>query len=337
MTKKERVKLALAHQNTDFAPYNIELTSAAMKNFTEKYGEPKEGFFQFAGNHIEKISYKDGEYIKHGYFRDEYGVVWNRNAGDDIGVVAEYLLKKPDLEGFAFPSIDAATIHQRTKSVLDNGNDTFKLVKIGILLFERAWSLRGMENLLMDFYLNEAFVEELLSSITEYNAAIINEALKYDVDGFYFGDDYGQQSSLIMDPQVWRQFLKPQLKRTFAPIKAQGLPVFLHSCGNISDILDDLIEIGLDCYQTVQPEIYDLRLLKQQFGSKLTFYGAISAQRFLPFASPFAVQEKLRETIDILGENGGYICAPTHQVPEDVPPENCMSMIDFFFKNIINT
>ena len=328
MTNKERIKLALGHQNTDITPYNIELTSGAMKIFTEKYGVTKDDFFRFAGNHIEKISFQGGSYLKPGYFQDDFGVVWNRSGGDDIGVVDHYLLQEPVLENFSFPSVSPAAIRQCTEKVLNNGQDAFKLAKIGMLLFERAWSLRGMENLLMDFFLQEDFVEELFTKITDYNLVIIHEALRYDVDGFYFGDDYGQQNGLIMGPEIWRKFLKPHLKRTFAPIKAKGLPVFLHSCGDVSDILDDLIEIGLDCYQTVQPEIYDLRLLKKRYGSILTFYGAISTQQFLPFATPDEVKIKVKETIAMLDADGGYICAPTHQLPEDIPPENIMALIE---------
>ena len=328
MTRKERIKHALAHQRTDSIPYNIELTSGAMKRFTDRYGVSKADFFEFAGNHIEKISFNSEVAIKPGFFKDDFGVVWNRSGGDDIGVVEHYLFMEPALTDYAFPAIEPAVIRQRTEHVLENGRDTFKLAKIGMLLFERAWSLRGMENLLMDFYINDEFVETLLTKITNYNLTIITEALQYPVDGFYFGDDYGQQNGLIMGPELWRQFIKPQLKRTFAPVKAKGLPVFLHSCGNISAILEDLVEIGLDCYQTVQPEIYDLHRLKKQFGDVLTFYGAISAQQFLPFATPEKVREKLLETIGILGHNGGYICAPTHQAPEDVPPENILAMIE---------
>ena len=320
--------MALAHQNTDIIPYNIELTSGAMKNFTEKYGVTKADFFTFAGNHIEKIGYNNGTYIKEGYFKDDFGVVWKRSGGDDIGVVDHYLLPAPELAGLTLPKIVPAEIMRRTESVLNNGNDSFKLAKIGMLLFERAWSLRGMENLLMDFFENEGFVDALFSMITDYNLAIITEALKYPVDGFYFGDDYGQQNGLIMGRELWRRMIMPHLKRTFAPVKAKGYPVFLHSCGDISDILEDLIDIGLDGYQTVQPEIYDLHLLKEKFGSVLTFYGAVSTQQFLPFAKPEAVQAKITETIRILGKNGGYICAPTHQVTEDVPPENIMAMIE---------
>ena len=328
MTNRERVKAALTHNGTDKTPYNIELTSSAMNTFTARYHVKKEDFFAFAGNHIEKADYNHGAFIRSGFFLDSFGIVWNRCSGDDIGVVEEYRLKNPELKDYTFPAINVIDIRQRTEKLVQNGNDSFKLAKIGMLLFERAWSLRGMEELLMDFFINESFIEELFAGITDYNLAIINEALQYPVDGFYFGDDYGQQNGLIMGAPLWRKYIKPQLARTFAPVKSKGLPVFLHSCGNISDILDDLIEIGMDCYQTVQPEIYDLKNLKARYGRRLAFYGAVSTQQFLPFASPDAVRNKLKETIAILDKDGGYICAPTHQVPPDVPPENILAMIE---------
>ena len=333
MTARERVIAAIKHNDPDYTPGNIELCSATMQAFSARYGISKEDFFNFAGNHIEKISYNGGAYMAGNVFLDEFGVAWDRSDGSDIGSIQKYLLGEASLSGFSMPPIDSEDIRQKTLKVINNGRETFKAGKIGTLLFERAWSLRSMEELLIDFYDNEDFVHELFSRITDYNVTIINEALKYPIDGFYFGDDYGQQTGMIMSPSLWRDFFKPYLARTFAPIKAKGLPVILHSCGNILDILDDLVEIGLDCYQTVQPEIYDLKELKKRFGGRLAFYGAISTQQFLPFAAPDEVKTKVKETISDLGKNGGYICAPTHQVPADVPPENIMAMIEALRKN----
>ena len=328
MNARERVIAAIKHDSPDYTPGNVELCTATMLAFTTRYGISKEAFFDFAGNHIEKISYNRGEYIAKNLYQDEFGVIWDRTDGSDIGNVQKYLLGEADLSNFSLPTIDVEDIRLLTEKVINNGRQTFKAGKIGMLLFERAWSLRSMEGLLMDFYDEEDFVHELFSRITDYNVAIINEALRYPIDGFYFGDDYGQQTSMIMGPSLWRKFFKPYLARTFAPIKAKGLPVIFHSCGNILAILDDMMEIGLDCYQTVQPEIYDLRELKKRFGGRLAFYGAISTQQFLPFAKPEEVKTRIKETISILGANGGYICAPTHQVPADVPMENIMAMIE---------
>ena len=328
MTAKERVITAIRHNNPDCTPGNVELCTSTMQAFSAKYGVSKEAFFDFAGNHIEKISYTGGEYIAENVFRDEFGVVWDRTDGSDIGIIRKYLLDKADFSNLTMPKINNEDIKRRTEKVINNGRDSFKVGKIGTFLFERAWSLRGMEQLFLDFYEEEDFVHELFSRITDYNVTVINEALRYPIDGFYFGDDYGQQTGMLMSPSLWTQFIKPYLERAFAPIKEKGLPIILHSCGKILDILDDLVEIGLDCYQTVQPEVYDLKELKKRFGRRLSFYGAISTQQFLPFAKPEEVEVKVNETISILGTGGGYICAPTHQVPADVPAENIMAMIE---------
>ena len=328
MTNRERVKNAIQHNESDKCPHNIELTGEAMQKFCTFAGIKKEEFPVFANNHIDKLSFNGGREISPGFFQDEYSVIWNRTGIDkDIGVVEKYLLEDDVISNLVMPDFDIEEIKEKSKAFLAKPLDTFKLAKIGMLLFERAWSLRGMENLLIDMYEDEEFVEALFEKITDHNLKIITEALKYDFDGFYFGDDYGQQQGMIMGPILWRKYIKPCLEKTFEPIKNKGLPIMLHSCGNIEQILGDLIDIGLDVYQTVQPEIYDLQKLKKTYGERLTFYGAISTQKTLAFAKPEDLRKTILETIAVMGRNGGYVCAPTHQVQADVPPENIMAMI----------
>jgi uroporphyrinogen decarboxylase len=197
-------------------------------------------------------------------------------------------------------------------------------------MFERAWSLRGFENFLGDLAGEEKFVYELLEQILGYNMKIIDRALNYPLDGFFFGDDYGQQNGLLMSPATWRKFIKPCLKTMFEKVKSTGRTVALHSCGNLTAILGDLIDIGLDVYQTVQPEIYGLKNIKEQFGAHLTFWGGISTQKDLPYITPKEVKKLAHETIRILGKGGGYIAAPTHQIPADVPIENVIALIEAF-------
>jgi len=330
MSRKERVALAVGHRGPDVVPWNVELTSGEAGKVCEYLGIEREEFFEFTGNHIEKLGYNiGGAEIREGFYRDEYGVVWDRSGLDkDIGVVTENLLKEARLDGYEFPEPAVEEVRARTEKFLDNGRDTFKFGKIGMSLFERAWSLRGMEDLMMEMHLEPGFVEGLLARIVEYNIAIIETAVEYDIDGFYFGDDYGQQSGLLMSPDTWRRFIKPGLAKMFERVRSAGKVVALHSCGNIEAILGDLIDIGLNIYQTVQPEVYDLGKLKNEFGKDLTFWGAISTQQSLPFVSPAEVKKIVRETIDVLGEDGGYICSPTHQVPDDVPAENIAAMIE---------
>ena len=159
---------------------------------------------------------------------------------------------------------------------------------------------------------------------------IIDAAVRFDIDGFYFGDDYGQQRGLLMSPETWCKFIKPGLAKMFEKVKATGKVVALHCCGNIEAILCDLIDMGLDIYQTVQPEVYDLKKLKAEYGKDITFWGAISTQQTLPFVSPSELKDVVRKTIDIMNHNGGYIAGPTHRIPEDVPAENVAALIEIF-------
>jgi uroporphyrinogen decarboxylase len=182
--------------------------------------------------------------------------------------------------------------------------------------------------MLMDLMLEEEFVRELFTRITQRNAQILDIALEYDFDGVYFGDDYGQQTGLLISPDTWRRCVKPYLRILFEKAKSKGKIVCLHSCGNISGILSDLIDIGLDVYQTVQPEVYDLKKLKKEFGSNLCFYGGISTQRDLPFKTPKEIFSIVKETMQVLGEGGGYIAAPTHRVTPDTPASNIIAMVE---------
>jgi uroporphyrinogen decarboxylase len=266
-----------------------------------------------------------------GFFPDDFGVVWNRTGIDkDIGVVEEILIKEPDLNGYTFPEMNSQEIHKMYRTLMKNGNDTFKIGRISLSMYERAWSLRGIENLLSDMILHPSFVEELLEAICAFNMQIVEIGLSYDVDGFYFGDDWGQQKGMIMGPKLWRKFIKPKMAKLYGRIKESGKIVIQHSCGDIREIFPELIDIGLDVYQTLQPEIYDLNWVKREFGKDLSFWGGISTQRLLPFAKPNEVRRVTAETMNILGERGGYIAGPTHWVPGDVPAENIIALIEVF-------
>lgn len=330
MTRRERVLASINHIETDFVPYNITFTRQEYDKVASYLGDYN--FIDKIGNHIDSVYY-DG-YLSEvapgsGYWKDDFGVIWNRNGTDkDIGVIDGILLNEPSLDGYEFPVLDESRLRSEYESLMNNKKDTFKFGSIGFTLFERAWTLRGMENLLGDMVLEPAFVDELLDAITEYNLKVINIALDYNIDGFHIGDDWGQQKGLIMGHTYWRRFIKPRLARIFEKLKSHGKIISLHSCGDIHEVFPDLIEIGLDIYQTFQPEIYDIKKIKKEYGNYLSFWGGISTQRLLPFATPDEIKKTTRETLQIMGKNGGYIAAPTHDVPGDVPPENIIALIE---------
>ena len=234
MTRKERVWKAVRHEPADFIPYQVDFTQQEHDRVADYLRDAD--FEGRLGGHIERANFSGPvgpETDRPGFFKDDFGVVWNKTGVDkDIGMMDELLIREPSLSGYRFPEVDEAVARERFRVLVENGQDTFKIGRLSMALYERAWSLRGMENLLCDMLQEPAFVGEILEKIMEYNLRIIDIGLSFpEVDGFYFGDDWGQQTpGLIMGIRSWRRFLKPHLKRMYQRIKSRregGHPAFL--------------------------------------------------------------------------------------------------------------
>ena len=329
MTPKERVQCAVNHQQPDWVPYHISFTVPARAKMAAYYGD--EGFADRIGNHLISLGEElpaAWEEVQPGFWRDEFGVVWNRTIDKDIGNVESYQIQEPrDLDRYEFPDPQDPRRCQDYAEITAAQADYYLLWSLGFSLFERAWTLRGMENLLMDMALRPTFVEELLDAILEWNLAAMEQALEYDLDACRFGDDWGQQRGMIMGPRLWRRFLKPRLAQMYGGARAAGKKVWIHSCGDIREIFPDLIEIGLDVFNPFQPEVMDIYEVKRTYGDRLAFFGGISTQRTLPHGTPDDVRREVRRAMAELGEEGGYVLAPAHDIPGDAPAENIAAMI----------
>ena len=325
-TARERVRVALSHRPPDVTPWQIDLTSDARRNLSAYLGV--DDLDPILQNHLAIC--EDGHFVQVApdHWRDQFGVVWNRTIDKDIGNVERYLLPEPTLAGYRFPAPDAARNGQTIEALLAKYPDRFRVAGVGFSMFERAWTLRGMEDLLIDMVLNPGFVDDLMDRILEYNLQAIEHMLHYDVDCIRFGDDWGQQRGLIMGPKHWRRFIKPRVAQMYARVKAAGRSVMQHSCGAVQELFPDLVEMGLDVFNTFQPEVMDVEWCKREFGRYLTFYGGISTQQVLPRVGPGEVRADVRRMIDTIGREGGYIVAPTHAIPRDVPPQNIVAMLD---------
>ena len=219
--------------------------------------------------------------IGNGCFRDDIGVVWDRNTDKDIGVVKGCLLPEPKMRGYALPDPRQHPVFNGLAAHLAGHRDRFLVFNIGFSLFERAWTLRGMENLFMDFVDNPAFAHELLGAIADYNIALVQESARYDFDAVQFGDDWGSQHGLMMGPQHWHTFIYPQLRRMYKAVHDAGRFVLIHSCGDVDELFDDLVAIGLNCFNPFQPEVMDVHALVKKYHRRLSFFGGLSTQRVL--------------------------------------------------------
>lgn len=327
MTKRDVVRMALAGEGPPYVPWSFGFTHEAREKLVQHFGTSDlEPVFQ---NHLLGLGNSVGRFTDIGdnCVRDVFGVVWDRSIDRDIGNVKGCVLPEPTLQGYEFPDPLDSRFFEDIPEKLRQYGDRFRVFKIGFSLYERAWTLRGMMNLMMDFYDHPAFVPELFNAIADYNIAQVEEALNYDIDAVYFGDDWGQQRGLQMGPKIWHEFIYPVLKRTYAVVRGAGRFVIIHSCGDVDELFDDLIEIGLNCFNPFQPEVMDVDRLMAEYRGRLAFYGGLSTQKTLPYGSPEDVRSATQHLLD-LGRAGGYIFAPAHSVEGDVPLENMLAFIE---------
>ena len=330
MTKKERVYSAIQHQETEFLPYYLDFTPPVTKLLQKHY--QNEDVNEAIGNHLLSISakglrplYADPK-IYGEYSHDEFGVLWH-NDEDNRGHVVEYPLKDLNLKGYTFPNLREPSRFAHLPSLLKEKRGVFVLAWVGDF-WERATFICPLEELLTALYLRPLFVEELLDKIASYNLATAKELISYGVDGLCLSDDYGTQKALLISPRQWRHFIKPHLARLFSFAHKHHLFTLLHSDGKIREIIPDLIEIGLDVLNPVQPECMDPYEIKRELGKKLCLWGAIGTQQLLNKATVPQIKREVKRAKDILGKDGGYIVGPAITIQKDCPLENILTLIE---------
>ena len=326
-TDREVVRTVYQGRKPPYVPWDMGFTIPAHQKLVEFYGT--ENLDSVLQNHILHLGSDIGHFEDMGNnrFRDIFGVTWDRSIDKDIGVVEGCVLPEPTLGGYSLPDPCQEHFFSNINRSIENRPDKFRVYSVGFSLFERAWTLRGMPNLMMDFIENPAFAHKLLTVIADWNIEHVREAMKSEIDAVHFGDDWGQQRGLLMGPFYWREYIRPQLERMYGAVHQSGLYVSIHSCGDVDELFDDLIDIGLNCFNPFQPEVMNVTELVPKYRGRLAFHGGMSIQSILPYGSVDEVRAEARRLI-ALGSEGGYIFGPSHAVPGDVPVENLVAMID---------
>lgn len=328
VTNRDRAIAALNHQQTDRVPYSIGFTQKALAKMVEFYGDP--GFVARLQNCLISLPTEPKNAwteVQPDVWQDQFGVQWNRFLDKDIGIVCNRLITPENIGDFSWPDPDDASRYGWADASSATC-DGLRVAGIGFSLFERAWTLAGMTEVLMAMVSNPSFVDRLLDGILAFNLRIIENACAGDIDAMYFGDDWGCQRGLIMGADLWRRFIKPRFREMCHAAKHRGKYVFLHSCGKVDELFEDLIECGLDVFNPFQPEVIDVFEAKRGFGNCLCFHGGISTQRTLPYGTEEDVRKEVRRLLREVGKDGGYIAAPAHAIPADAKPENVAAMIE---------
>jgi len=348
MTGRERIIGAVQHRRTDRLPIDYVATPESHAGLKAYLGiDDDESLLRRLGCDIRRVA---GRYVGpsdlsgaagvNAEGKDFLGVVWKpvKNQYATYNEIAHHPLGRVttvrEVEEYRWPSVDWFDCSNLSDEIdRINRDDQYGIMFFVGGAFETPWYMRGMERFLMDLVECPDIAEAISRRATQFykeRALRAIEQAKGKIDIVVSGGDVGTQRDMMLSPELWRRHIKPystQLIRTF---KDMGLMTFYHSCGSIVPIIDDLIEMGLDILDPVQPAAEGMEPagLKERFGDRLTFHGGIDEQDLLPRGTPQDVRAEVQRLMDALGSDGGYIVCPAHAIQPDTPPENIMAIYD---------
>lgn len=335
MNSRERVIKSVNHMQTDRVPGfiaridDLDYYTSSLQVGTE------EELNKLLGLDLRKTNFS-------GVLKTEKGKnIWGAKDFWDAGYSSErggFPLENAetvkDVEKHNFPTENSVDYEEFAKRV-DSIDPEYPIgLYLGTLPpFCTIMDLFGMQNAMILMYESPEVIEAALERIEAFVQVVIkNIAGRHAgrAEFFCIGDDFATQRGMMISPELWRKFLKPIYRRIFASIKSYNLKVWFHSCGTFREVFPDLIDCGMDIWETVQAHLdgNDPVELKREFGDYITFFGAINCQHTLPFGTPDDVRKEVRERVKVLGKNGGYICGPDHSIQKNIPVENLYALFD---------
>jgi uroporphyrinogen decarboxylase len=352
MKPRERVQAALNHEQADRCPMQI--------SFTPEFADRLRADMEIQGHQVHNphgggntyeleralgedllltsVGWANSYYMDDKAYMDEWGVGWDVHpyetpfgTGHYTEMVAHPLADDAAISSYKAPDPNRTELYADAAQVVTNFKEAYWIVGVTVTtILETAWALRGLEQMLLDLTLDPDLANDLLEIPYQYHLTAAKKLVELGVDMIWTGDDIGAQHEMMISPPMWRKYLKPRMANFIAELKGinPDVKVAYHSDGNILRIIPDLIEIGLDVLNPIQPASMDPALIKQEFGDKLCFWGSIDEQKTLPFGSAADVEAEVRLRLETIGRDGGLILAPTHHVQLDTPLENFWAMVN---------
>jgi uroporphyrinogen decarboxylase len=357
MKHRDRVLMALNHEPPDRCPMQISFTPEFASRLRSELGQIRTSINnpQSRGNTFElecaldedlllsPVGWVNSHYIKDpcgdgaSTYTDDWGVKWRDieyqtrfGPGVYTEMAAHPLAEDAAIETYKPPDPNRPELYEEAEMLVrDYRNERWIVGMTVCTIFETAWALRGYERLLTDFVHNPELAGRILDIPFRYHLIAAQKLVDLGVDMIWTGDDVGTQNRMLMSPVTWRKFLKPRLAEFITGLKRRKprLKIAYHTDGCVYPIIPDLIEIGIDVLNPIQPQSMDPKRLKTEYGKKLSFWGTIDIQQTLPFGTPDDVRAEVRERLRTVGRDGGLILGPTHNVQLDTPLENFWAMV----------
>jgi len=354
MNSRERVLKTIAHKQPDRPPIFATLTPQIAKKLSEylklPYEAPLDSLLSTRISHMNLLTKLGNDCVgiaacspddmptrleSDGTIINEWGMVFKESGlyNEFYSFPLAHADTAEDISSYPFPDPFAPGRFREAEKTVHTFKESHAIVAdLECAIFETAWYLTGLEKLLMDLLLQPPYLNPLLDKIAGINTEIGKQLISLGADIIWCGDDFGSQQGMMMSPEIWREHFKPRMKKMFDQFRAVNpqIKIAWHTCGSILPIIPDLIEIGLDILNPLQPLAsgMDPTFLKDTYGDKLVFFGGIDVQNLLPNGTPDRVREEVKRVATIYGKNGGYLAAPAHNIQADTPIENIMTMYD---------
>lgn len=357
MKPRDRVLTALSHEQPDRCPMQISFTPefatrlrADLRSIRSSVHNPHGG-----GNTYEleralgedlllaSVGWANSYYANATFgkggdrYTDDWGVGWLNapyhtrfGPGFYTEITAHPLCDAATVDSYRAPDPHRDDLYADAQRLISRYGSDYYIVGVTVCtIFETAWALRGLEQLMLDLIEDPELADRILDIPYRYHLAAAQRLVKMGVDMIWTGDDIGTQHGMMISPPMWRRFLKPRMAQFVSSLKGLNprVKVAYHSDGNIESVVPELIEIGVDVLNPVQPRSMDPARLKRRFGDRLCFWGTIDEQHTLPFGTPDDVRAEITSRLAEVGTRGGLILGPTHHVQLDTPLENFWAMV----------
>jgi len=345
MTGYERMMKALRREEPDRVPMfelivNEPVIQALYPDLSQsaKYQRGSEGIYEIQADFIERegldaiVIFEDmrcKKWIDAEHYEDEWGITWQIPPSGIPYVVGHPVQEEKDLDSYVPPDGDADYRLDTLKEAVKRFKGEKAIIFLGHDGFEFSHYLRGLDNLLMDYFFDPAFAMRLARIVTDYKKRIMERAADEGADILLTGDDYAHRQAPIMSPEHFREFVLPYLKETIDVAKAKGVPFIKHTDGNLWPIIDMMVDAGIDCLDPLEPMAgMDIGEVKKRYGDRIAVAGNVDCGELLSRGTPEEVVEAVKETIAKAAVGGGHILASSNSIHPAVKPENYRAMVE---------